>query len=256
MLAISAAANLASAEEFSLEDIAKLRANPLRGLKNVSLTEQVNFGTPSHNDEQNVVTLQPLWPVELNDKWDLILYPFLPLVSQEDGDGHGTITGLGNAVVTMGFTPQFTDAFIWALGPVVQLPTATNHQLGPDMWAAGPAAALFVEPDPWVVGLLLENIWSFAGSSDSKINFFSAEYFLTRNLPQGWFLQSNGTITSDWHAARGDQWTVPVGGGFGKVFTIGERSLSLSTQALYNAVAPANGPDWSVSLGIQFIFAQ
>ena len=33
-------------------------------------------------------------------------------------------------------------------------------------------------------------------------------------------------ITSNWLAAPGQQWTVPVGGGFGRVFTIGDQPVN------------------------------
>lgn len=64
------------------------------------------------------------------------------------------------------------------------------------------------------------------------------KYFLTYNLPKGWFLFSNSTISADWLADRS---TVPVGGGLGKVFNIGKQSVSLSAQGFYNVVTPRTG---------------
>ena len=59
---------------------------------------------------------------------------------------------------------------------------------------------------------------------------------LAPNLPRGWFLESSATVTADWEADQSDRWTVPLGGGFGKVFTLGSHSLSVSTQAYWKWV--------------------
>ncbi len=138
--------------------------------------------------------------------------------------------------------------------PSSSIPTATDHELGTDRWAAGPALALFVQPLPWTVGALIENAWSFSGSGDARFDEFSVQYFLTYNLPRGWFLETNSTVTANWTADRADRWTVPVGGGFGKVFTVGEQSLSSGVQLFYNAVRPSVGPMWSAAISLQLLF--
>ena len=61
-------------------------------------------------------------------------------------------------------------------------------------------------------------------------------------------------MTADWEADQSDRWTVPLGGGFGKVFTLGSHSLSVSTQAFYNEPRASTGPNWSVVLGLQLLF--
>ncbi len=239
----------------ALEDLAKLRANPFSGSGTVTLQDQVNF--PSTGQSQNVITLQAVWPLPLGKDWSLIAYPILSAISQPGVDpGETRVSGLGDTVLTAFFTPNQTGTLIWGLGPVLELPTATDHELGSNLWAAGPALGLFVEPDPWIIGVVLENAWSFAGSGHEKINEFSAQYFLTYNLPRGWFLESNATVTADWEADQSDRWTVPVGGGFGKVFTLGTRSLSVATQAFYNQPRPRTGANWSVTLALQLLFPE
>jgi hypothetical protein len=243
-------------QPLSIEHLAKLRANPLRGLRNVTLTEQANLGFPSGGEYQNVLTLQALWPFSLGPDWSLVMYPTLPVVSQAGAErGEPRADGLGDAVLMTAVTPKETGVLIWGIGPALQLPTATNSDLGPDLWAAGPTVALFVEPGQWVLGLVLDNLWSFAGSADAPLNTFGGQYFLTYNLPHGWFLESNATVTADWQADRDDRWTVPAGAGFGRVFTLDQWPLSLSAQAFYNVVRPTSGPDWSFSLALQLIFS-
>jgi len=137
---------------------------------------------------------------------------------------------------------------------VIQIPTATDPALGSNRWAAGPAVALFVQPGPWTAGALIENVWSSREAGTQNVDAFSLQYDLTWNGPRGWFVESNATITSDWTAHPGDRWIVPVGGGFGKVFTVGRWSLSASAEVFYNAVRPSGGAQWSPSISLQLLF--
>ena len=74
------------------------------------------------------------------------------------------------------------------------------------------------------------------------------------NLPKGWYLISDMVITSNWDAPSGQRWTVPVGGGVGKLLKIGSQMINLRTEAYYNVERPEVAPDWSMSLTIQFLF--
>lgn len=95
----------------------------------------------------------------------------------------------------------------------------------------------------------MNNVWSFAGSRDRpNVNQFLAQYFLDYNFDQGWYLTSSPIITSNWEGASGTKWTVPLGGGVGKVFQIGDRSFNATLQAFSNVVRPDPGPDWTLRL--------
>jgi hypothetical protein len=108
---------------------------------------------------------------------------------------------------------------------------------------------------PWVVGALAQNVWSFAGEGDRPhVNQFLVQPFVNYNLPEGWSLTSSPTMTLDWTADSGDQWTVPLGGGFSKVFKVGEQAMKFQVQAFYNVVKPDNAADWSLQVTLQFLF--
>ncbi len=89
----------------ALEDLAKLRANPLSGLYNITLQDQVNFDFPSAGQSQNVLTLQAVRSFSLGKDWSLVTYPILSLISQPGLDpGEARVYGLGDTVVTAAVT--------------------------------------------------------------------------------------------------------------------------------------------------------
>ena len=112
----------------------------------------------------------------------------------------------------------------------------------------GPSAVLYYAEDKWGAGIVLQNVWSLGGHGNDEVNAFGAQYFLNYNLPKGWFLFSNATISADWLSPSSDRWTLPVGAGFGKIFTIGKQSASTTIQGLYNTVRPDGTPDWGINI--------
>jgi hypothetical protein len=140
------------------------------------------------------------------------------------------------------------------VGPVVLLPTATDDALGSDKWGVGPTVVVLTMSGKWVMGSLFSNVWSFTGSGDEDINLFTWQYFINYNLPNGWYLTSAPIMTANWEADSSDKWTIPVGGGIGKVFRIGKLPININSQAYYNVAKPDYGPDWSIRLQVQLLF--
>ncbi len=67
----------------------------------------------------------------------------------------------------------------------------------------------------------------------------------------GWYVTSSPIITANWEAASGQQWTLPLGAGFGKVHHIGKLPTDFQIQAFYNAVKPDFGADWQLRLQVK-----
>ena len=77
----------------------------------------------------------------------------------------------------------------------------------------------------------------------------------TYNFPNGWYLTTSPILTANWAASSSrDVWTVPLGGGFGKVIHLGKLPVNLSVQAFYNVATPQYGVDWSIRLQCQLLF--
>ncbi len=69
-----------------------------------------------------------------------------------------------------------------------------------------------------------------------------------------WYLITDMIITVNWDAPSSQRWTVPVGGGVGKLFKIGNQAMNARVEAYYNVERPDSAPDWSMSFTIQFLF--
>jgi hypothetical protein len=239
----------------SVEELAKLKQNPVSGLKQIVLQANVDPGYPDSGDTQGIYSLQVVWPFSINEDYRLVTYTIVPVYDVPGGPGESDLDGLGNTLVNLFISPKKSDKLVWGLGPTALLPTRTEPELGSDLLTLGPAALLFYQEEKWNAGLVLQNGWSLGGGSGvNNVNALGAQYLFSYNLPDGWSLYSNATITADWTQSSGDQWTVPLGGGIGKLFYAGPLPISLSLQSFYNVVTPRDGADWSVNFQLAFLF--
>ena len=119
-------------------------------------------------------------------------------------------------------------------------------------------AVALITPGKWVIGALANNLWSFAGDSDRKnVNLMTIQPFVNYNFEKGWYVSASPIITANWAADGSDNiWTVPVGGGFGRIIRIGKLPVNLNAQAFTNVVKPDDDPtaDWTLRLQVQFLF--
>ena len=78
---------------------------------------------------------------------------------------------------------------------------------------------------------------------------------LSYHFADGWSVSSSPNITANW-IVSGNKWTVPVGGGFGKVVRVGEQPIKLALDAYYNAIRPNAGNEtWLLQATLTFIFS-
>jgi hypothetical protein len=236
------------------DDLAKKSQNPVSNMISVPFQNNTSFNVGPYNRTQNVLNIQPVWPFSLSPSLNLITRTIIPFISQPIGESESKF-GLGDINFTAFFSPADPGKVIWGMGPTFFLPTATNAVLGKEKWCVGPGLVLLTMPGKWVIGLLANNVWSFAGKEGrTDVNQMLIQYFINYNLPDGWYLSSGPIITANWKAASGQQWVVPFGGGFGKIFKIGSQPLNAQVQAFANVVKPDNGADWSLRLQLQLLF--
>lgn len=245
--------DISNQEEIKLAEAVQ---NPVGDLISLPLQNNTSFGIGPFDRTQNVLNIQPVIPIRLNSKWNLITRTIAPVITQPFLlSSTVSTTGLGDINITGFLSPRAPGKFIWGIGPAIVIPTATSESLGRGKWSVGPSAVGLIIRGPWVAGLLVSNVWSFAGKSDRKdVNFFLAQYFVNYNMSEGWYLVSAPIITSNWEADSGNQWLVPFGAGAGKIFRIGKQPMNMNMQAFYNVVKPNLGPDWSLRFQLQFMF--
>jgi len=232
-------------------DLAKAAQNPVADMISLPLQNNTNFNLGPGNDAQNILNIQPVIPVKLNEQWNLITRTILPVVHQPALTPAGSSDfGLGDTTVTAFLSPRKSTKPIWGVGPVALVPTSTGSTLGAGEWGLGASGVVLVMSGPWVVGGLVSNIWSFEGS----VNSFLVQPFVNYNLANGWYLSSAPIVTANWEATSGNRWTVPVGGGAGKIFKIGKQPMNAQIQAFHNVEHPSGGPEWQLRLQLQFLF--
>ena len=235
-------------------DLAKAAQNPVGDLISLPFQNNMNFDVGPADRTQNVLNIQPVWPIALSKNWNFITRTIVPVISQP-APGNERTNGLGDLNFTGFFSPKQPGKIIWGVGPTLVFPTATDDVTGTDKWSAGPSVVVLTMPGQWVIGALVSNVWSFSGDDErADVNSFLMQYFVNYNLPDGWYLTSAPIITANWEAESGEQWTVPFGGGIGRVFRIGRQPINMQTQVFYNVETPTNGAKWQWRLQVQLLF--
>jgi hypothetical protein len=261
LLASSVAALVCAVPRASLagedSDVARKAQNPLEHMISVPFENNFNFGVGADDDMQYVLNLQPVIPFGLTRDWNLITRTIVPIIYQPLlQPGVGKTGGLGDIQTSLFFSPRGSGAVIWGIGPIFSFPTATDSALGTGKLSIGPTAAALTIQGRWLVGVLFNQLFSVAGKSDRRaVSQMLIEPFINYNLDDGWYLTSSPIIIADWKADT-DKWSVPVGGGVGKILWVGKAPINTSLQAFYYVAHPAIGANWSLRLTVQFLLPE
>jgi hypothetical protein len=232
--------------------------NPFADVTNVQLIYDANLGLEPGNQTQQVLTLQPLIPFAVTSNWSIITRTILPFISQPGtAPGETGVQGVGDTQFSAFLSPTRTGSLVWGVGPVFQLPTATNEALGQGKWGVGPTAGVQWSGTQWTLGALINNIWSFAGdASRPSVNQMQLEPEVIYNFKgnPNRYLIFSPTLTANWQASGGERWTVPVSLGIGQLVKFGRQSVNLQATAYYNVVAPTGSAPWTLEVEVQFLF--
>ena len=256
---VSTAALLAAGPahaELSAEELAKLAQNPVGNLISVPFQNNTNLNVGPDKRTQNILNIQPVIPISVSDEWNIITRTIVPVISQPLLDGDRT-NGIGDTVLTAFLSPAKPGSFIWGAGPVVQLPTNSNSDLGNRNWGLGPSVVVLrlEKGNPWVYGALVNNIWSLSDSRQGgSYNNGLIQPFVNYNFDGGFYLTSAPIITANWKAESSQRWTVPVGGGVGKIFHLGKLPVNTQLSAYYNLIKPDDGANWQIRAQVQLMF--
>ena len=230
----------------------------------VSLPLKLTTDQGAKNGNGTILNINPVIPVTVGD-WNLVNRALIPLANVDGAisgannpnpqGGSSSASGLGDINYSLFFSPVKYGSVIWGVGPSINLPTASDDQLGSGKWSAGPTAVALALPKWGSMGILGRQLWSFAGSSKrDDVNQTLIEPFVNYNLSDGWYLITDMVITANWEAKSKNTWTIPVGGGVGKLFKIGDQAVNAKLEAYYNAEKPDGAPNYSVSFQFQLLF--
>jgi hypothetical protein len=256
LLALGAAE--AARADMSAEDLAKLAQNPVGNLISVPFQNNTNLNFGPDKGTQNILNIQPVIPISVDPDWNIITRTILPVISMPSlGPGTSSLNGVGDTVFTAFLSPANPGKWIWGAGPVVQIPTNSNSELGNKNWGLGPSAVVLHldHGDPWVYGALFNNIWSVGSSEQGgSYNNLLLQPFVNYNFPGGLYFTTSPIITANWKASGSQRWTVPVGGGVGKIFHLGKLPVNAQVSAYYNVVRPDNAGNWQIRVQAQLMF--
>ena len=206
--AVASSAIPEKAGEPTAEELARQDQNPITRFYVMRFEDNVQVGVGPHDEAVNFFRFQPLVPLKLGKDWTLLTRFIVPLVHQPWPE---TNDGLGDISINMFVTPTRTGKFSWGIGPGLLLPTATRESLGTERFSAGPAVAAIYSTGPWVLGVVAQNLWSFAGDNDRQdVHLMTLRPLLNYNLPLGWFLTTSPSIAANWKADHENCWLVPA----------------------------------------------
>jgi hypothetical protein len=235
--------------------LAKATQNPVADL--VSLPFQFNFNSGGGFDDGTFFNLnfQPVVPVkDVLKKYTVIFRTIVPYLSIPTAPGTRQ-GGLGDIQVQLFATPAKSEKVIWGVGPVFSFPTATADVSRTGSWAIGPTAVVLTNTGPWVLGALINNLWTFADNGGSpEVNQFTLQPFVNHNFSKGWAIAFSPIITANWDAPSGEEWTVPLGVGITKTTAFNRRPISLSVHYYHNVEHPAVSAGDQLRFQIAFLY--
>ena len=224
-------------------ELAKKLANPVAALISVPLQYNYdsNFGADD-DGSKSVLNIQPVAPFSLNDKWNLITRTIVPLIDQNGIPSGTSESGLGDVLQSFFFSPKApVNGWILAVGPVGLYPTASDDVLGGGKWGAGPTALALRQDGPWTVGLLVNQVWSFAGAEDrADVSSSFVQPFVSYTTKTKTTLGMNAESSYDW---ENKQWAIPVNVTVSQLLKVGSQIFQIGVGAKYWAEAPDNGPE-------------
>jgi hypothetical protein len=237
-------------------EIAKQAQNPIARLISVPLENDFNPQTGPNKEDSYVLQMKPVVPFSLSKDWNLITRTIIPIIqTPEPVSGVHGASGLGDINLSLFLSPAKAGHVIWGAGPIVSFPTASNDILGTKKVSVGPTVVGLRSQGHWLYGVLVNNVFSVAGpSARSDVNQMLMQPFVNYNMRRGWYLTSSPIVTADWEKRRNDRWTVPVGGGVGKIIHFEKLPVNVYTQFFRNVESPDGTTRWSARFQVQFLF--
>jgi hypothetical protein len=247
------------AQESDAAALAKAAQNPIADMISVPFQNNTNFDIGPLEKTQDILNIQPVLPFRLTEDWNLITRTIVPLISQPAfAANQEREFGLGDIQFSAFFSPKkVVNGWVWGVGAVAQLDTATDNRLGQGAWGFGPTAVALHLGKTWVYGALINNVWSVSEEEGrSSVNQMLLQPFINYNFANspGRYLTFAPIITADWEADSSQRWVVPLGLGIGQIMRFGKQPVNLQASGYYNVERPDNAASWQLRLQLQLLF--
>jgi hypothetical protein len=207
---------LIHAQEKPAEDaqaIADKLSNPVANMISVPFQNNLDYGIGPNNGSKYTINFQPVIPISLGKKLNLITRYIIPIVDQHDITGDKTSTfGLSDATITAFFSPtNVKNGLIWGAGPAFLVPIGTDDLLSTRKWAVGPSALVLKQAKGLTYGFLMNQLWSFAGDENrNDVNQLFVQPFFAKNFKSGAGLGFNSEISIDWRTGNTTAFLNPI----------------------------------------------
>jgi hypothetical protein len=243
-----------SAPEKGTDAAAKDAAeNPVAAAISLPFQNNTYCGVGPYRRAENALLIEPVIPIRLSRNWMVISRTIVPVVVVPRLSPTVEVDyGLSNIQPQFYFSPVHVGKFIWGAGPQLWFPTANDEKLGINKWGGGPTTVGLFRSGHWLGGALINN--EFAGVNHVHENSMTMNGFLFYNFKHGWYVASTPVVTADWTAQRNKRWTVPVGGGVGKIFKIRSQRLNARAEFFNDVRTTTGGSDWQLQTQLQFLF--
>jgi len=237
-------------------DVSRQLANPIANM--VSIPFQFNWAAhiAPFDSTAFVLNFQPVVPITLNDDWNLILRFILPFVGAPALTASGIPeSGTSDITASVFFSPVHSK-LIWGVGPVFLIPTSNNPALTHGKFGIGPTGVVLKEIDKWTVGLLVNQVWSYASMANyftQSVNQMFLQPFATLQMKHAVSLTFTSEETYDWEAPSGDRSTVPIQAFLGKVTRLGPFPFQVQGGGGYFVARPDGAQHWTARLNFVLI---
>ncbi len=244
-------------------ELAKKLSNPISSLISMPIKLDWDSDIGAADVNRSTYFIQPVIPIGLNDKWNIISRTIVPfhIDAESSVAGVSDTTGMGDILQSFFFSPKAPTAggLIWGVGPLLSVPTGSDG-LTSDKFSMGPTAILLKQDGPWTIGFLGSQLWSVSGDDDvSDVSSTFLQPFASYTTKTHTTFGLNTESSYNGKADDGEEWTVPINLTVAQLMEFGKQPVQfqLGYRNYVSSPDDAQGDevmDWGLRFQVTFLF--